>query len=66
MLYWYAWLAVWLSQYIKYLALQGAASQTLEGLRQETRAGLEYALNAHKTIDIKMDMQAPIIVIPEE
>lgn len=48
------------------ITTQGAASQTLEGLRQETRAGLEYALNSHKTIDIKMDMQAPIIIIPEE
>ncbi|GJJ09687.1 hypothetical protein Clacol_003911 [Clathrus columnatus] len=47
-------------------ALLGAASQTLEGLRQETRAGLEYALNSHKTIDVKMDMQAPIIIIPED
>lgn len=45
---------------------KGAASETLEGLRQETRAGLEYALNTHKTVDIKMDMQAPIIIVPEE
>lgn len=42
------------------------ASQTLEGLRKETRAGLEYALQTHKTIDIRVDMNAPIIIIPEE
>lgn len=45
---------------------QDAASDTLEGLRKETRAGLEYALQTHKTIDVKLDMNAPIIIIPEE
>ncbi|KAJ3515399.1 hypothetical protein NLJ89_g1777 [Agrocybe chaxingu] len=47
-------------------ALLNVASQTLEGLRRETRAGLEYALQTHKTIDIQMDMNAPIIIIPED
>ncbi|THV04954.1 vacuolar protein sorting-associated protein 13 [Dendrothele bispora CBS 962.96] len=47
-------------------ALLSAASQTLEGLRQETRTGLEVALQNHKTIDIQMDMNAPIIIIPED
>ena len=47
-------------------ALLDAASETLEGLRKETRAGLEYALQSHKTLDIKLDMNAPIIIIPEE
>ncbi|KAF9015159.1 vacuolar protein sorting-associated protein 13 [Cyathus striatus] len=46
-------------------ALLNAASQTLEGLRKETRAGLEYALQTHKTIDVQMDMDAPVIIIPE-
>jgi vacuolar protein sorting-associated protein 13A/C len=46
-------------------ALLNAASQTLEGLRKETRAGLEYALQTHKTIDIQMDLNAPIIIVPE-
>ncbi|PPQ64275.1 hypothetical protein CVT24_008413 [Panaeolus cyanescens] len=46
-------------------ALLTAASETLEGLRKETRAGLEYALQTHKTIDIQMDMNAPVIIIPE-
>ena len=30
------------------MILQSAASETLEGLRKETRAGLEYALQTHK------------------
>ncbi|KAJ7071032.1 vacuolar protein sorting-associated protein 13 [Mycena amicta] len=47
-------------------ALLSAASETLEGLRKETRAGLEYALQTHKTIDIQMDLKAPVIIIPED
>lgn len=47
-------------------ALLNAAGETLEGLRKETRASLEYALQQHKTIDVKMDLQAPIIIIPED
>ncbi|KAK0465028.1 vacuolar protein sorting-associated protein 13 [Desarmillaria tabescens] len=47
-------------------ALLNAASQTLEGLSKETRAGLEFALQNHKTIDIQMDMNAPVIIIPED
>ncbi|VDB84480.1 unnamed protein product [Peniophora sp. CBMAI 1063] len=46
-------------------ALLSAASETLEGLRKETRAGLEYALQTHKTVDLQVDMNAPIIIIPE-
>ncbi|KAJ7783787.1 vacuolar protein sorting-associated protein 13 [Mycena maculata] len=47
-------------------ALLSVASETLEGLRKETRAGLEYALQTHKTVDIQMDMNAPVIIIPED
>ncbi|KAG5647989.1 hypothetical protein DXG03_007023 [Asterophora parasitica] len=47
-------------------ALLSAASQTFEGLRKETRAGLEFALTTHKTIDIQVDMNAPIIIVPED
>ncbi|KAJ7181657.1 vacuolar protein sorting-associated protein 13 [Mycena crocata] len=47
-------------------ALLSVASETFEGLRKETRAGLEFALQTHKTIDIQMDMNAPVIIIPED
>ncbi|KAJ7706184.1 vacuolar protein sorting-associated protein 13 [Mycena rosella] len=47
-------------------ALLSVASETLEGFRKETRAGLEFALQTHKTIDIQMDMNAPVIIIPED
>ncbi|BEI82300.1 hypothetical protein CcaverHIS002_0301680 [Cutaneotrichosporon cavernicola] len=45
-------------------ALLDAAGETLDGIRKETRAGLEYALEQHKTLDMHVDMNAPIIVIP--
>ncbi|THH01814.1 hypothetical protein EW026_g979 [Hermanssonia centrifuga] len=47
-------------------ALLNVAGQTLEGIRKETRAGLEYALQTHKTVDIQMDINAPVIIIPED
>lgn len=52
------------SQLESITALIDAAGQTLDGIRKETRAGLEYALDNHKTVDVKVDMNAPIIIIP--
>ncbi|EMC98060.1 hypothetical protein BAUCODRAFT_32061 [Baudoinia panamericana UAMH 10762] len=46
-------------------ALMETAGSTVEGLRQQTRAGLEYALQEHKTIDVQLDMQAPLIIVPD-
>jgi vacuolar protein sorting-associated protein 13A/C len=42
-----------------------SAGSTVEGLRQQTRAGLEYALQEHKTIDVQLDLQAPLIIVPD-
>lgn len=39
-------------------ALIDVASSTLEGIRKETRAGLEYALAQHKTVDLHLDLNA--------
>lgn len=47
-------------------ALLDVASETLEGIRKETRIGLENALENHKTVDVSLDVQAPIIVLPED
>lgn len=47
-------------------ALIDVASETLEGIRKETRAGLENALDNHKTIDVDLAIQAPIIIVPED
>jgi vacuolar protein sorting-associated protein 13A/C len=46
-------------------ALMETAGATVESLRQQTRAGLEFALEEHKTINAKLDLQAPLIIIPE-
>ena len=46
-------------------ALMETAGATVEGLRQQTRAGLEFALQEHKTIDAQLDIQAPLIIVPE-
>ena len=45
-------------------ALMETASATVEGLREQTRAGLEFALEEHKTINAELDLQAPLIIIP--
>lgn len=39
-------------------ALIDVASSTLEGIRKETRAGLEFALAQHKTVDLQLDLNA--------
>ncbi|KAI8340848.1 hypothetical protein BC941DRAFT_227149 [Chlamydoabsidia padenii] len=46
-------------------ALIEVAGDTLEGFKRQTRAGLEYALENHTTLDLDVDMDAPIIIIPE-
>lgn len=46
-------------------ALIEVAGDTFEGLKRQTRTGLEFALEAHTTIDLNIDMDAPIIIIPE-
>lgn len=46
-------------------ALMETAGATVEGLRQQTRAGLEFALQEHKTVNAKLDIQAPLIIVPE-
>ena len=46
-------------------ALLETAGATVEGLRQQTRAGLEFALQEHKTMNAQLDIHAPLIIIPE-
>ncbi|KAI8839881.1 hypothetical protein BC829DRAFT_420941 [Chytridium lagenaria] len=45
--------------------LKSVAQDTLQGLTAQTRAGIEFAIGTHKTIDVKIDMAAPIFVFPE-
>lgn len=46
-------------------ALLETAGATVEEIRQQTRAGLEFALEEHKTLNANFDIQAPIIIVPE-
>ncbi|MCJ1358957.1 MAG: hypothetical protein MMC33_008957 [Icmadophila ericetorum] len=46
-------------------ALMETAGAAVEGIRKQTRAGLEYALEEHKTVNAHLDIQAPLIIIPE-
>ncbi|TIC36939.1 hypothetical protein E3Q08_04156 [Wallemia mellicola] len=47
-------------------ALIDVASESLDSFRKQTRAGFEYALAQHSTIDLRVDMNAPIIILPED
>ncbi|KAJ9613902.1 Vacuolar protein sorting-associated protein 13 [Cladophialophora chaetospira] len=46
-------------------ALLETAGASIEEIRQQTRAGLEFALEEHKTINANLDIRAPIFIIPE-
>ncbi|QKX55761.1 uncharacterized protein TRUGW13939_02859 [Talaromyces rugulosus] len=46
-------------------ALLDSAGATVQEIRQQTRAGLEYALQEHKKVDAQFDLQAPLIIVPE-
>lgn len=45
-------------------AIMNAAEATVEGITAQTRMGLQYALEEHKTINVKLDLQAPLIILP--
>ncbi|CAK9441286.1 uncharacterized protein LODBEIA_P51550 [Lodderomyces beijingensis] len=45
-------------------AIMNAAESSIEGLTARTRMGLQYALEEHKTINLKLDLQAPLIILP--
>lgn len=45
-------------------AILNAANATVEEIQNQTRLGLEYALQEHKTVNLKLDLQAPLIVMP--
>lgn len=47
-------------------ALIEVAGDTLEDFKNQTRASLEFALDQHTTFDLRVDMDAPVIIIPEE
>lgn len=44
--------------------LQTAAAEQLEGLKEMSALGLEYAIEKHSVLDIQVDMQASQLIIP--
>ncbi|OJJ40573.1 hypothetical protein ASPWEDRAFT_220427 [Aspergillus wentii DTO 134E9] len=46
-------------------ALLDTAGATVEEIRQQTRAGLEFALEEHKKVDAQFDIHAPLFIVPE-
>ncbi|RCI05461.1 hypothetical protein CU098_001873, partial [Rhizopus stolonifer] len=47
-------------------ALIEVAGDTLEDIKNQTRASLEFALDQHTTFDLHIDMDAPVIIVPED
>ncbi|KAJ3332602.1 hypothetical protein HDU76_013706 [Blyttiomyces sp. JEL0837] len=45
--------------------IQSVAKDTIQGLTAQTRAGVEYAIGLHRTVDLKVDLSAPIFIFPE-
>ncbi|KAL1915167.1 uncharacterized protein VTP21DRAFT_7648 [Calcarisporiella thermophila] len=41
------------------------AGDTFQDIKQQTRASLEFVLEEHRTINLHVDMDAPVIIIPE-
>ncbi|ORX52050.1 hypothetical protein DM01DRAFT_1408497 [Hesseltinella vesiculosa] len=46
-------------------ALVQVAGTTLEGFKRQTLLGLEYALEKHTTLDLEVEVDAPLIIVPE-
>ncbi|XP_011874480.1 PREDICTED: vacuolar protein sorting-associated protein 13C isoform X2 [Vollenhovia emeryi] len=44
--------------------LQTAAAERLEGLKEMSALGLEYAIEKHSVLDIQVDMQASQLIVP--
>ncbi|KAI4489144.1 hypothetical protein M0804_004642 [Polistes exclamans] len=44
--------------------IQAAAAEQLEGLKEKSALGLEYAIEKHSILDIQVDMQASQLIIP--
>lgn len=47
-------------------AIINATEATVEGWSTQTRMGIESLLDEHKTLDLNLDLQAPLIIIPTD
>jgi vacuolar protein sorting-associated protein 13A/C len=46
--------------------IQAAAQGAIQGYSQQTRAGLVFAIEEHRTLDVDVEIDAPIFVFPLE
>lgn len=46
--------------------LQAAAQDAFQGVTSQTRAGLMFAIEEHKTLDLSIEADAPIFILPSE
>lgn len=44
--------------------IMNAAESTIQDFTKQTKIGLQYAFEEHKTMNCKMDLQAPLIILP--
>lgn len=45
-------------------SLMNAAESTIQDFTKQTKIGLQYAFEEHKTMNCQMDLQAPLIILP--
>jgi vacuolar protein sorting-associated protein 13A/C len=45
--------------------IQAYAQERISSIAQQTKAGLDYAIEHHKTLDLVVDISAPIFIFPE-
>ena len=48
-----------------FYVIQAFAQDAISSLAQQTKAGLEFAIERHKTLELKVDVSAPIFILPE-
>ncbi|GMM46069.1 membrane morphogenesis protein [Pichia kluyveri] len=45
-------------------SIMNAAESTIQDFTKQTKIGLQYAFEEHKTMNCQMDLQAPLIILP--
>ena len=53
------------SEALSLYTIQAYAQETISSIAQQTKAGLDYAIEQHKTLDLVVDISAPIFIFPE-
>ena len=53
------------SETLSLYSIQAYAQEKISSIAQQTRAGLDFAIEHHKTLELKVDISAPIFIFPE-